>query len=128
MKLKNNWLLWLVLVIVVVIIFPKPCGTKIPSQVLDYTCIGFETPLMSLLQKSDNSIDWCSGVCQSVSKNLSISSANNSQNVPGPISGITSSFEKIILPLGIIVIAILIVSWIVSIIKKQKTEIRVIRS
>jgi hypothetical protein len=125
--MKIKWYFWILFFILVVLVFPKPCGTKTISPVLDYTCIGFETPFISLIQKTEVREDWCSGICISKSKNPYIKPDYNAETAPGPLAGIIDIFIKVLPALFLILGIVVIVSFIDSIQKKGGTKITVVK-
>lgn len=112
--MKITWILWGLFIVLLILIFPKPCGSKVPSKVLIYECVGFETPLIGYLQKQEYREDWCSGICTSKKisseKNNSESAADKQELIGGgPIGGISENIVKVVpvllLMMGIIFVA-----------------------
>lgn len=134
--MKFKWYTWIFLAIVVVLIYPKPCGTVIPSTVLEYSCLGFETPLIGLLQNPDIREQWCSGIC--TSKNIDpekytrkiVNNDSSQDTMAGsPLGGITGTIGSVIPAMLLIGGIIGVVVFINTMQKKSKTtsNITVIR-
>jgi hypothetical protein len=131
MKLKNNWLIWIPLILLLIFIFPKSCGNNMPSEFVEYTCIGFKVPFLSEIEKSNNPQEWCSGICFSETKKMIEPNKTEEGNDinQGPYKGITDSFVKVIPILFLIFLIIAVLKWITSFKNKQsKGEIKVYKS
>lgn len=120
MKSSVLWLIWIPLILLLIFIFPKSCGHKIPSEFVEYTCAGFKAPFLSEIEKSENPQEWCSGICLSETKrmiepNKTEQKTNISQS---PFRGIAKSFEKVIPILLVIFLIIIVLKWMSSFKKK----------
>jgi hypothetical protein len=126
MKKSNFWLIWIPLIVLVIMLFPKSCGFKNPSAEYTYKCSGFNTPFLSQVEKSANPQQWCSGVCisKSIPKNKTTadqtSSIEDDSDSIIPISTVTGSFGKVVPAIFGILLVIGIVNWISSFKKKNK--------
>ena len=121
MKNEYIWLIWIPLIVLVVMLFPKSCGFKNPIINESFKCSGFNAPYLSLFDKSNNPQQWCSGICfsSSIVKNISINNDTSSQsNLPNPVTDITGSFGKVIPAIFLILLAVGIVKWIGSMTEK----------
>ncbi len=113
MELKNSGFVWIPLIILLIFSFPKTCGNITNSEYMDYSCAGFRTPFLTSLQSSNNSQEWCSGICFSKTKKM-IEPNKTEENIqePNPFVGITESFGKIIPILLLIFIVIGVLKWL----------------
>jgi hypothetical protein len=120
MKSSNLWLIWIPLIVLVIMLFPKSCGFQNLSTELNYKCSGFKTPFLSQMEKSDNPQQWCSGICisKTIVKNTTQSNQTIESDIPSPFSGMTDSFGKVIPGLFAILLVIGLINWIGSIKKK----------
>ena len=120
MKNEYLWLIWIPLIVLVIMLFPKSCGFKTSSGDVTYKCSGFKTPFLSQIEKSGNPQEWCSGICFSNSKiknttQINETSASEEQT---PFSGMIDSFGKIIPTMFLILLVIGLIRWIGSISEK----------
>ena len=120
MKNEHLWLIWIPLIVLVIMLFPKSCGFKNPSGDVTYKCSGFNTPFLSEIEKSNNPQQWCSGICFS---SLNIKNTTQSNETLGPdeqtpFSGIAQSFGKIIPAMFLIMLVIGLIRWIGGIAEK----------
>ncbi len=130
MESKISWLIWIPLILLLVFSFPKTCGTAIPSEFMEYTCAGFKAPFLTSLQSSNNSQEWCSGICFSKTKKM-IEPNKTQENTesPNPLIGVTESFGKVVPVILLILIVIGALRWIGSAKKSsQRGEIKVYRN
>jgi hypothetical protein len=119
MKNEHLWLIWVPLIVLVIILFPKSCGFKNPSQSVNYHCSGFKTPYLSQFDKSDNPQEWCSGIC--LSSSIGNNKTQNNKTVPDeqtPFSGISDSFGKIVPIMFLILLVVGLIRWIGNISEK----------
>ncbi len=128
MSLKNTWLIWIPLILLLIFIFPKSCGFETPSKVLDYKCYGFKTPFFSEIKNTGNPMEWCSGICTSKLKITNSANQTNQTSEITPFSGISDSFSKVIPALLIVFIIIGLLKWVDSFKKRGGTEVRVYRT
>lgn len=129
MKFKNSWIIWIILILLLILTFPKSCGHKIPSEFVEYTCAGFQTPFLSQIEKSENPQKWCSGICFSKTKKMIEPNKTEEDITKSPLGGITEPFVKIISVLILIFIVITILKWVSSIKKANRGgEVRVYRN
>jgi hypothetical protein len=120
MEMFNSWIFWGALILILIFIFPKSCGTIIPSENIYYKCAGIKTTF-SVFHKLNNSMQFCSGLCFSKSKQKSIVNANDSNSnsgAPSTLSGMINPLRKSLLPLIAIIILIAVIGWITSMRKK----------
>jgi hypothetical protein len=120
MKNERFWLIWIPLIILVVMLFPKSCGFKNLSNDVVYHCSGFKTPFLSQIEKSPNPQNWCSGICfsNSIVKNSTKSNQTSDDMGPSPFSNITDSFGKVIPTIFLILLVVGIIRWIGNITEK----------
>jgi hypothetical protein len=118
MDFKSCWWFWILLIVFIIIIFPKTCGTINSNSKIDYQCNGIKAPQMNTA-KNNNSYNWCLGFCQEKLKKSNSSIQNKTSNAPAVVSGIFSSTIKWIIPLLIIIFTIALVKWLSS--QKNKT-------
>lgn len=120
MKNEHLWLIWIPLIILVIMLFPKSCGFKNTSENMIYKCSGFETPFLSQIEKSDNPQQWCSGIC--FSKTIIKNTTQDNQTVEtieqSPFTDTTMSFGKILPALFLILLVIGLIKWIGSVTKR----------
>lgn len=129
MKNERLWLIWIPLIILLILMFPKSCGFQNPSESVSYKCYGFKTPFLSEIKKTDNLQQWCSGICASKSININPLNQKNQAEEQTPFSGLTDSFAKVIPSLLIVFIIIGVLKWFGSLKNKNKgEEIRVYRN
>ena len=70
MKSSVHWLMWILLIILIVYSFPKPCGYRIfennelilKSGNIEYDCLGFEDHLLTKM-KENSTVQFCYGFC-----------------------------------------------------------------
>ena len=95
---------WIFLIILIVFIFPKTCGSKYLDQVInsniEYKCFGFPGPNLS------EKYNWCYGICSEKSEERNPTKEDVSTPKIPIISGMISSFKKPIKSLAIIVLII----------------------
>lgn len=114
----------IILIVLVIVIFPKDCGTIPSSRLTKYTCYGIEASFLSKMQKSENKTIWCSGIC--VSKSIkkeepeNPSEKNKAEGMPDFLSGFIDSITSLALPLGIIILVIILVYFIAFIQQRFK--------
>ena len=121
MKNENLWLIWIPLIILIVMLFPKSCGFKNLSEEMTYKCSGFKTPFLSGIEKSNNPQEWCSGICisKTIKKiNNSVTNETVQPTESSPISGVADSFGKVVPGMFGILLIIGILNWIGSLKKK----------
>ena len=121
---KIDWAIYIVLIILLIVSFPKACGSKIPSNSVSYNCAGFKTPLLSYLNMANNSVEWCSGICVSKSiikpSNKTNSTTSDDSGAPVQISGMTNSFGKAIPSLALVFGIVALLRWISNMQKDKK--------
>jgi len=124
MKNEHLWLIWIPLIVLVIMLFPKSCGFKNPSKDVNYHCTGFNTPYLSQIEKSDNPQKWCSGICFSSSIKKGSSQVNQTQDsdIDLPFSGVTDSFGKIIPIMFLILLVVGLIRWISNISDRFKKK------
>lgn len=118
MKNENFWLIWIPLIILVIMLFPKSCGFKNPSTDVDYRCSGFKTPFLSQIENSDNPQQWCSGICFSKSITPPPKNKTPGPDDQTPFSGMTDSFGKVVPSLFGILLIVGLLRWIGTFQKK----------
>ena len=120
MKNEHIWLIWIPLIVLVIMLFPKSCGFKNPSEDVVYKCSGFNTPFISQIEKSDNPQKWCSGICfsSSIVKNTTKSNLTLISDEQSPFSDIAQSFGKIIPAMFLIMLVVGLIRWIGGIAEK----------
>jgi len=129
MKFKYNWLIWVGLIILLILTFPKSCGNITPSEFVEYICIGFQTPFLSQIEKSDNPQIWCSGMCFSKTKKMIEPNNTEPDITKSSLGGVAEPFIKVIPVLILIFVVIAFLKWIGSIKKANRGgEVRVYRN
>lgn len=116
MKSSNLWLIWIPLIVLVIMLFPKSCGFQNQSIEMTYKCSGFKTPFLSQIEKSDNPQQWCSGICFSNSKIRNTTQVNETieSEEQIPFSGITQEFGKIIPAIFLMMLIVGVIKWMGS--------------
>ena len=95
---------WIFLIVLIIFIFPKTCGSKYLDEVIDsnikYSCLGFPGPDLS------EKYNWCYGICLEKSQEKNeIKEESTGPKIP-IISGFVAGFKKPIKSLAIIVVII----------------------
>lgn len=128
MKFKHSWLIWMILIFLLILTFPKSCGNKIPSEFIEYNCLGFRTPFLSQIEKSQNPQKWCSGFCFSKTKKMIESNKTKEDLSGGFLGGMIEPFIKVIPTILLVFSIIFIIRWITSVKKKNRGDIKVYRN
>src|SRR3989344_1495223 len=95
---------WIFLIILIVFIFPKTCGSKYLDQVInsniEYKCFGFPGPNLS------EKYNWCYGICQEKSQeNKEVETEEPVIQIP-IIASFTKPFKKALKPIVLILLII----------------------
>jgi len=120
MEFFKSWVFWIILILLLILIFPKTCGTKNNKENLDYQCKGIK--LSFLTRNSNNSYYWCSGFCTTNKKQMINSSLNLNQqndNEPKVVKGIFQNVAKWLIPIILIFLAFFLLNWL----KKLKNKV-----
>jgi len=126
MELKKSWWIWILVILLLVIIFPKTCGrTDYVSSVIKYSCTGLQAPFFSNINDKYN---WCYGICfeKTIKKESSQTNETTKQSTPAFVSDIYKSLKGVLYPLVIILVIIGILKYI-SGLKGKKSNIIIYR-
>ena len=128
--MKSDWVIYLIFIIVIILLIPKPCGFKVPSKELKYTCYGFETPFMEYFQPSTNPTDFCSGIC--TSKSVPVTIVTNTTDTSGSsipiIDDLFTKIKQVAPSIGLIILIVILIMIINQFNKKSKgADIQVIK-
>ena len=120
MKSEYLWLIWIPLILLIIMLFPKSCGFKNPSADVTYRCSGFKTPYLSQIEKSENPLQWCSGICfsNSIVKNKTQVNETTEPEIQTPFSGTVDSFGKIVPTIFLIMLVVGLIKWIGNVTEK----------
>ena len=123
MQFKKSLVLWALIIILLILVFPKTCGrTDYISKVIYYGCMGIEAPFFSSINDKYN---WCYGIClESSIQQPDEINQTKPQEDSSFISGISQSLKKVIFPLIMIFAAIGIIKFI-STLKARKSNVTV---
>lgn len=121
MKLKKMWWIWIIPILLLILIFPKTCGkANLVSNTTEYNCGGIQASFINI-NNTNSSYNWCYGVC--FEKTIKPKTNKTIQPIikqnPGFVSDISQSLKKIILPMGIIFLAIGFIKFITSLKSKK---------
>jgi len=132
-----SWIIWIPLLLIVLLIFPKPCGTKLGSETIEYKCIGIKS-ILNQKNNTENPNRLCYGACFSerlqkenktsnLSNNITIDTNESSNQIISDkeIKGLARGVLAILPVIIIISIIIALLSWLMS--KKKESNIIVIK-
>lgn len=126
MRLKKSWWIWILVILLLVLVFPKTCGrTNYVSSVIDYNCKGIQAPFFSNINDKYN---WCYGICieKTIKKEFNQTNETVKSSAPAFVSDISKPIMGILYPLAIILIAIGMLK-IISSLKGKKPNIIIYR-
>ena len=119
-------MLWILIIILLVVSFPKSCGDNTPevNKTVEASCIGLELPFTTKTASSKE-IKWCSGFCseKDIPKaKIESEEEKTTSSAPDFIGGFVKPLKKAVIPIILIFGIIMIIKWMGSMKKKGKMQ------